>query len=116
MTTPGFSAEASLHRSSVLHGVAGDFEQPALAVYPAQALWESILSKGGVWNQIVPDCPAPMVPRYVQTGGYVCELKNIVVWDRVLKKFTTVVRDVCELKPFGPYQWECRLPTFTVAQ
>ena len=103
MARPGFGAEASLYGTALSYVAAGASEQPASAVYPAQAWlrYEALLS--GDWRKnlvryVRPDCPEGMVPRWVQP----CERICLDTMD------PSTCNDICELG-----RWECRPFEFT---
>ena len=105
MTTPGFGGEASLYGTALSYGVAGASEQPASAVYPAQA-WlrhEALLS--GDWRRnlvpyVRPNCQQGTVPRWVRPCTQICLDPN---------DFSTCSPPIC----LEQGHWECQAPTFT---
>jgi hypothetical protein len=53
------------------------------------------------------DCPPGMAPAQVQTGGMVCPLEDVLVYDPVRRQIVTVQRVICRIEPIG-YKWECQ--------
>ena len=116
MNIPGFGAGASLYRTAVPRAAVAASEQPVPVVYPAQSRWESILSQPSPGNVIPPECPFPLVPRYVETGGTeVCTVKDVPRCNPVTRICTSIQVWNCSRTP-RVARWECQFPRFTVAQ